>query len=266
MMKRLLCAVLLVVVSLTCLPFSLRAQGDLRLASLRVGLWPEYDQSALLVIYWGQLAPETSYPATVQLRMPVRVAAPHVVAAQAGPDQAIDEVDYDSVVEGDWRVITFQTGGPQFQFEYYDTLTREGMGRTGEFTWPGDYAVDNLSVELQEPPGAQGVTTQPALQIMQTGPEDGLAYRGGGFGALQAGQSLTIQVAYTRTRDDLTATLLAANQAAATTSSASSTTVAGRSGTDVILLVVVAVVFFLLGAATMRVAINLQTLNRQRRR
>ena len=33
-----------------------------------------------------------------------------------------------------------------------------------------------------------------------------------------------------------------------------------------LLLVVVAVVFFLLGAATMRIAINIQTMNRQRRR
>lgn len=265
MMKRFFYATLLVVI-LSCLPVSLHAQEDLRLASLRVGLWPEYDRSALLVIYWGQLALETSYPATVRLRMPARVAAPHVVAAQSGVDQAIDEVDYESVVEGDWRVITFQTGGPQFQFEYYDALTREGMHRTGEFTWPGDYAVDSLSVELQEPPGAQEMTTQPALQMIQTSPEDGLVYRGGGFGPLQAGQPLTIQLGYTRARDELTVTQLAANQTAATTSSTSSTAVASRSGTDVILLVVVAVVFFLLGAAAMRVAINLQTLNRERRR
>ncbi|NPV68543.1 MAG: hypothetical protein HPY64_15480 [Anaerolineae bacterium] len=262
MMKRLFSALLLAVVILSCLPASLQAQSDLRLASLRVGLWPEYDQPALLVIYWGQLAPETSYPATVRLRMPARVAVPHVVAAQNGPDQAIDEVDYTSVVEGDWRVITFQAGGPQFQFEYYDTLTRQGTRRTGEFTWPGDYAVDSLSVELQEPPGAQEVTTQPALQIMQTSPEDGLVYRGGGFGALQAGQSLTIQVGYTRTREELTTALLTANRTTAATPS----TAAAPSGTDVILLVMVAVVFFLLGAAAMRVAINLQALNRQRRR
>jgi len=264
-MKRLLYAALLLMLCLPFSPAASQAQGELRLASLRVGLWPEYDQPALLVIYWGELSPETAYPATVRLRMPARVAEPHVVAAQIGADQAIDEVSYESAVEGDWRVITFQTSGPQFQFEYYDELAREGARRTAEFTWPGDYAVESLSIELQQPPDAENLSTQPSLPTMQTNPADGLVYHGGGFGAQQAGQAFTLRLAYSRSSDALTSALLASASSQITTGGTSMASATG-SGIDVVLLVVVAVVFFLLGAAAMRVAINLQTLNRQRRR
>ncbi len=264
-MKRLFHAILLVALFVFCYPALLQAQGVLRLASLRVGLWPEYDQRSLLVIYWGELAPDTVYPAIVRLRMPARVAAPHVVAAQTGIDQPIDEVSYESTVEGDWRVITFQANGPQFQFEYYDSLARDGERRTAAFTWPGDYAVESLSIEFQEPPGTQNLSIQPPLPNVQTGSQDGLVYRGSGFGPQQAGQMFTLQLAYTRNREDLTAALLAAASSQTTTTNAPATTTTGD-GTEIVLLVVVAVVFFLLGAATMRVAINLQTLNRGRRR
>jgi hypothetical protein len=246
------------------------AQNELELTSLRVGLWPEYDQAALLVIYWGELPTDTTFPATITLRIPGRVVRPHVVAAQPAPDAGIDEVDYDTTLDGDWRTITFESGGPLFQLEYYDSLTKTDDLRTVQYIWPGDYAVGAFNVEFQQPPHSENLNFDPALPQAAMNEGDNLVYHGEAFGALTADQSQTITVTYTRDSDDLTLELLnALNPPVDTAPPASAGAVAAASdsgGTDVLLLVIVAVVSFLLGAAAMRVAINLQEINRQRRR
>lgn len=242
------------------------AQDALRLASLRVGLWPEYDQPALLVIYWGVLPGATAFPATISLRMPARIVAPHVVAAQPGPGASLDEVDFQSTEAGEWRVITFQTFGPNFQFEYYDSLQMEGVTRSASYTWPGDYAVDQFFVELQHPPHAEELTTDPSLPTSQVQPSDGLLYHGGEFGSLAAGETFTLQLRYTRSDNAMTVDLLNALQQQSPTADPFTGTQAGTSdkGVDILLLALVAVGSFLLGAAAMRIAINIQA-SRSRR-
>jgi hypothetical protein len=270
-MKR-MAAILLILVALVggAVPGVAHAQSDVEIALLRVGLWPEFDQPELLVIYWGELTASTSLPATLTLRLPENV-EPFVVAAQPSADAAVDEVSYDSTVEDGWRLITFQTNGPRFQFEYYVPLNQEGSQRTPAFTWPGDYAVESLAIELQQPPHASDLRTIPELPASEVREEDNLTYHGGTFGPLQAGEPFTLQISYSRDEDTLTFDLLNALQSSDTsttsggTSSTFPTQAGGSGGTDVLLLVVVAVVFFLLGAATMRIAINIQAINRQRR-
>lgn len=262
-MKRILTITLALMLGLLFTGLPVQAQGDTQLASLRVGLWPEYDQPSLLVIYWGELAPETTYPATIQLRMPARIVAPHVVAAQASPDGGVVEAAYDAIVDGDWRVITFETNGPLFQFEYYDALEKDGANRSVEFAWPGDYAIANASVEFQQPPGIENFSSSPSLGDSRISGQDGLVYLGSQFGAVEQGQTFTISAQYTRAQDDLTVTLLSSTQPQSQTSAPVVTAPGAQEsgGIDVVLLVVVAVVFFLLGAAAMRVAINFQQLS-----
>jgi hypothetical protein len=266
-MKRLLSVVLIAIVALhfTSIPAAM-AQSDLRLASLRVGLWPEYDQAALLVIYWGELADTAIYPATVSLRMPVGIVVPNVVAAQPSPDASVDEAEFQNEVIGDWRVITFVTNGPRFQFEYYDSLAQNGDVREPVFVWPGDYAVDVLSIELQQPPHSEDFTTEPILPSSSVNTDDNLTYHEGQYTGLQAGEEFRLQIHYTRSTNDLTAVLLNAlqTQASSSSSTLAVSTSSGTNNTDLLLLIGVAAGFFLLGAATMRIAINIQTLNKQR--
>ncbi len=250
---------------------SAQMQGELSLASLRVGLWPEYDRSALLVIYWGELAESTTYPATVSFRIPSSVAAPHVVAAQPESGANVDEVGYESEIFGDWRVITFETNGPRFQLEYYDSLERNGDTRSPGFVWPGDYDVAVFSVELQQPPHSQNLTTSPSLASSGVNPDDNLTYFGAQYSGFAAGEEYRLEISYTRDTDELTAALLSALQSQGQVVAGGNTAVIAQTGDsggeiDVILLAVVAVVFFLLGAAVMRIAINIQMLNQQNRK
>ncbi len=248
---------------------SLAQGGGISLTTLRVGLWPEYDRPELLVIYWGEVNSPVGFPVTLSLRIPEGV-EPFVVAAQPGLDAPVDEVPFETALEEGWQVIRFEVHGPLFQFEYYAPIAREGTRRTPAFTWPGDYSVDALSIELQQPPHSSDLQTTPALPLSEVREEDNLVYLGGQFGPLTAGQEFALEIGYTRDSDELTADLLsalAASSAQSTGETISTTLAAQQSSgrTDIVLIVAVAVVFFLLGAATMRIAINLQALNRRRK-
>jgi len=243
--------------------------GGVTLATLRVGLWPEYDRPEMLVIYWGEVDSPVGFPVTLSLRIP-EGAEPFVVAAQPGPDEPVDEVSFENTLEEDWQVISFEVNGPQFQFEYYAPIPRDGTQRSPAFVWPGDYPVDTFSVELQQPPHSNDLRTDPALPSSEVREEDNLIYLSGQFGPLADSQEFTLTISYTRDSDELTADLLSALAASSAQSSggtSTSTTLSTQQtsgSTDIVLIVAVAVVFFLLGAATMRIAINLQGLNRRR--
>jgi hypothetical protein len=244
------------------------AQGDLRLAELRVRLWPEYDRAALLVILEGTLAEDTAFPATVTLSIPARVPAPFVVAAMpTATATSVDEVEYENAEAGEWRTITFQAGGPSFQLEYYDSLERQGEARAPSFTWAGDYAVDSLLFQFQQPPHTESLTLAPELPQAQISSEDNLTYHTGEFGPLAAGETFTLRADYTRSEDTLTAELLSALQSGATTQTSGSTAATAASESfsqsEILITAVVAVAAFLLGAASMRLGINWQS-NRRR--
>ena len=247
------------------------AQDNIQLAVLEVELWPEYDRSEMLVIYRGELADTVTFPTAVSLRIPSRVASPFVVAAQPLPDASVDEVNYENVESGEWRTITFETSGPRFQLEYYDSLPRTDDARAFAYTWPGDYAVNQMVVKFQQPPHSDNVTITPELPDAQVQPGDGLLYHIGVFGPLNAGETFSVDVSYTRSDDTLTVDLLQAMQpdsagaAQPPVSDPFATPQAGgTSEIDILIVVLVAVVSFLLGAASMRLAINWQMARRRR--
>lgn len=247
------------------------AQENLRLQTLQVRLWPEYDRAALLVILEGTLADVVAFPVTLSLRIPARVPAPFVVAAlPASTSTSIDEVEYENTAAGEWRTITFQAGGPRFQLEYYDSLERQGDARAPSFTWPGDYTVDSLLIQFQQPPHTNSLSITPQLPQAQVNAEDNLTYHLGAFGPLAAGEAFTVRVQYTRSEDTLTADLLRALQSGGSTAASASTPAAGQNSafgqTEILITAAVAVVSFLLGAAAMRLAINWQVGHRSTRK
>jgi len=147
---------------LVFIPF-VQAQESPSIDTLAIDLWPEYDKPSMLVIYKAELSPEVSLPTEITLRMPVQAGTPAVVAV--GPDtNSVADVVYDTQVMGDWLEVSFIATTPTIQFEYYDPrLLKEGAQRSFDFTWPGDYAVNSLVLQVQHPLGASDVTVTPTM-------------------------------------------------------------------------------------------------------
>lgn len=181
-----------------------QAAPAITLKSVRVQIWPEYDKPSALVIYNVSLPATVTLPASLTLRIPAAAGKPNAVAWQAA-DKALYEINYETSAGGDWVQIKFSTPAPDFRIEYYDpSLTRNGAKRSFTFRWPGDYAVDNLTLEIQQPANATGMSFTPSAGPGQVSSTDGLTYYTLPAGKVNAGTTFELSMSYTKPDDTLT--------------------------------------------------------------
>jgi hypothetical protein len=171
------------------------AQGEIPLQSVRIDLWPEYDRPSLLVIYHITLPAQVSLPIEIALRIPAASGKPNAVAASQ-PDGGLINLPYEQEMAGTWTRLVFKATTHDLQVEYYDVgLTKVGERRSFTYEWPGDYAVNALTVQVQQPKAATNLTITPSLGGGSLG-EDGLMYYRAEVGSLAGGQPFSLQVAY----------------------------------------------------------------------
>jgi ribosomal protein L40E len=230
------------ILCLVVLAGAVAAQGTPTLSSLEIALWPEYDRPEMLVIYQGTFAADTPLPMPVEIWLPARVGQPTAVAYVDETGQRLNQT-YSTRVEGEMLVVSFELPTLAFQLEYYDTLPIDAAGQR-EYTliYTADYAVEDVSLELQVPPTAQDVSMEPLATPI--GPQgDGLAYYQADGGSMEQGQSQSWTIRYQKDNADLTAASLASSgtsgsQAAPTSQGA--LTVQGGDNNSTVLLFVVA--------------------------
>lgn len=180
------------------------AKSDIALQSLEIDVWPEYDRPGVLVIYRITLSPQVKLPAEINLKVPVTAGNPSAVAEQTANglfNLQFSEAGRDS----QWITIRFTTTLPQVQIEYYDALKKDGVNRAYTLRWPGDYAVADLLVKVQQPRTASGLTLAPNTGSAITG-QDGLTYFNVPLGNVDAGASFELNIQYQKNDDQLTQT------------------------------------------------------------
>ncbi len=180
------------------------AQNTAKLDSLIIQIWPEFDQPAALVIYDFRLASDTTLPAKVTFRIPKDVKF-NAVAKDTG--SGLVNVAYDApTIAGDWQLITFSVEDlSTYRIEYYAQLERSGDKRSFHYIWAGDFAVANLSVQVQVPVGATDMQTSPKLASIAPG-GDGFIYHSDTQTNLPAGQEYELDISYNKADDTLSAT------------------------------------------------------------
>jgi hypothetical protein len=177
---------------------------NLTLSSLEVDLWPEYDRPSVLVIYHITLPTDIELPVDLALRIPSAVGDPNAVAVRDA-NGGLFTIAYDRTVNGEWSTISFTPTMPEIQIEYYDpSLVTQGSSKHFEYSWAGDYAVNSLTVQVQQPVGASDMHITPGMGGGVTRP-DGLTYYGSEAGSLPAGQEFKVTVDYTKSSDALSA-------------------------------------------------------------
>ncbi|WP_299026708.1 zinc ribbon domain-containing protein [uncultured Thermanaerothrix sp.] len=256
MLKRLGVMFILVIVGLWLGMGHVMAQAGVALESLEIDLWPEYDRPEMLVIYRMSLANTVKLPAQVELRIPAAAGAPYNVAYE-DTDGMLYNLSYTTRVEGGWLRVTFTTPAPVLQVEYYDPgLKKEGTKRTYEYLWPGDYAVKDLSIVVQQPLTATAWSLTPGTASPVKG-NDGLVYYHYPVGELRAGTSFVLRLQYEKPDDRLSAPMQSVQPIAPIESAASDL---GRSWYTLPWVMVISVGFVLILAGS----IWWWTLTRQR--
>lgn len=195
---------LLLAFSILCAPLTASAQaGDaIVIEMMRVDIWPEYDRPSVLVILHITLSAETTLPTDLAIRLPAAVGEPHAVAMQ--DPNGLYNLNYEINKAGEWEEILFQTPVPDVRIEYYDPgLVKNGAARSYTFNWPGDYTINNLSLQVQQPAGAANVTIKPAMGAGVQA-EDGLTYYTYLAGKADAGTTFAVSMTYDKESDTLT--------------------------------------------------------------
>lgn len=196
-----------------------QAQSEVRLSTLEVDLWPEYDNPSMLVIYRITLAANVSLPVDLTFRIPAAAGDPSAVAVKqvtATGEAGLFTIPFERQVSGEWGLVTLTATMPEVQLEYYDLgLTKQGSMRQFEYRWPGDYSVEAFTIEVQQPLGASGMVISPATDPGETR-QDGMVYFGKQVGSLSSGQTFRLSVEYQKESDALSAASLPVEPSAPT--------------------------------------------------
>jgi hypothetical protein len=178
------------------------AQSETHLSKVQVQLWPEYDQPSMLVIYDFEVDPDISLPARVDIRIP---ATANLIAVASLQNGGLVNAEFEGpVVKGETKAFAIIVKEPtSYHFEYYQPLVRNGVLREFDYLWPGDHAVDEFTIRVQQPLDTTLFSTDPLL-IPSQDTIDGLTYYVSQPMKLNAGSQYALDVNYEKTSDALT--------------------------------------------------------------
>ncbi len=180
-----------------------RAQGTVTLSELQIAFWPEYDRSAMLVIYRGTLAPEVALPASLTFSIPAKYGPPLAVAYTDAQGRLLN-LEFTTATSGEAMTISFIAPTAYFQFEYYDTgLDVSSSTRRYNFAGVAAYPIQTLVLQVQQPVGASNLIATPARGQATVG-TDGLTYLSAVRANVPAGGAITLDLTYTKSGSSLT--------------------------------------------------------------
>jgi hypothetical protein len=153
----------LLLLAVMMFPASAHAQSEIKLDTMNIELWSEYDQPTMLVINEFVLSPEIPLPAAVTLRFPKEGNLFAVAVESDG--ELMNKVFSGPAEQGDWQAITINVESyDPHRLEYYQPLTRDGNKRQFKYQWFGDYSVKNFAVTILVPADSTELMTSPELQ------------------------------------------------------------------------------------------------------
>lgn len=198
------------------------AEEKPRFTSLQVEIWPEFDKrEEVLIILKGELAADLALPATVSLRIPASSGTTAVAFATA-PNSQLFNLEHERSYSEAFITLRFKISHRFVHVEFYDRLALDVPARrfTYRYVWPGDLAVNNLTVLFQEPAAASDIVVKPELDAMVKGP-NGLLYRNAELGTFAAGKRVPVEIGYTKTDPRTSSEILGLSTAGLTPAPAS---------------------------------------------
>lgn len=176
------------------------AQSEIRLGEFEVQLLPEYDQPSMLVICDFSAAADTSFPATVNLRIPSSANLLAVAVNQNG--NLLNAAFTGPTKAGEWQTISITVeSAARYRVEYYEAMDLSAPDRLFDYVWPGDYAVEKFSLSVAEPLDTTSLTGEPALTKTQA--STGATVYQTDAAPLEAGKQFVFTLKYKKTSDRL---------------------------------------------------------------
>ncbi|MCC6297899.1 MAG: zinc ribbon domain-containing protein [Anaerolineales bacterium] len=194
---------LLTILCLSLLPTRVGAQSRVKLESISVALWAEFDQPSMLVVNEFVVSQQTALPAKVTLRFPSN--GNLIAVAYEANGQLVNTSFESPIVEGDWQTIALNVEAyAPYRIEYYQPLERDGNKRSFYFHWFGDYPAETFNLQLQLPADSLNVSASPALDASQRSSDGKYLLGTASKSNLKMGQSYQFKIEYERDSEALT--------------------------------------------------------------
>lgn len=243
---------LFLAMALTTSP-SLAASGSPpTIKTMKVQLWPEYDDPRVMVTYQGEFKDASVFPQAVKFPAPLGSEMAMVCALKPPDDEHLCQL-YDTLTAADSLAVSYTLPIPTYYLEYYWDGIKTQTGKSFSFNYVSPYAIDSLEVEVQQPSRA---TDFKLAQPYASASSDalGIKYYHYVFNNVTPGQTISIDASYTKPDNKPSVV----KKTSGSTSNAGSGYQFNFIGTGVALLVVAAIGFVLLrrrqSAAPVRVA------------
>jgi hypothetical protein len=194
--------VFILLLGILVVPSRAGAQGGIKMKSINIELWAEYDQPSMLVIHEFILDEQTTLPARVNIRFP----KDGNLTAVAYFQETLINIDFEGPEsQGNWQIVTVNVESyAPHRIEYYQPLTRNEYQRSFSYQWFGDYSVDKFNVAFQIPADSTGVEADPPIPNFIT-TEDGRHLIGiVTHNNLKMGQSNEFTIRYERESESVT--------------------------------------------------------------
>jgi len=174
--------------------FSLAQEKNISISKLAISLWPEYDNSQVLVMMRGSVSGDVQLPAEIHFNILPGITDPHVASVTLTGAHIHDP--FEIKIDDEGTYVSFVLKEPKFQLEYYFNPFTPGVyDKAFSFSYKTYYPVGNFSYEVQQPVGSLDFSTTPiSFQVFTD--EEGILHSRVSAGSLAAGEMKNVSVSY----------------------------------------------------------------------
>lgn len=174
------------------------ATPALTIKTMKISVWPEYDDPRVFVSYQGAFNDSSAFPQEVGFPAPNGVDINMVCALQPPDNNHLCQL-YTTASDGDAMDINYKLPIPTYYLEYYwDGLKTGASGNKSlSFSYKSPYQIGTLTVSLEQPARATAFTTSPSGATMVTD-SDGLNDYEYTYKNVQPGQVITVGASYVK--------------------------------------------------------------------
>jgi zinc ribbon protein len=178
---------------------TVHAQQAVRIGSLGISVYPEYDQPGVLVQYEGAIlgAADKSNPREVAFFVPQGAGVGAACAVQANGNHT-SETWKESDASGGFTRVTYTISEPNFHLEYYYNPLTGVPDKKMDYVYQAALPADEIHIEIQHPLKATNFVLTPDTKDSHQD-DDGFTYHTYTFKQVAAGQQVSASVAYTKT-------------------------------------------------------------------
>jgi len=164
--------------------------------TMKVQVWPEYDDPRVMVTYQGEFKDGSVFPQPVKFPAPLGSEMAMVCALKPPDDEHLCQL-YDTLTASDSLAVSYTLPIPTYYLEYYWDGIKTQTDKSFSFNYVSPYAIDSLELEVQQPLRATNFKlTQPYASASSDAL--GMKYYRYVFNNVTPGQTISIDASYTK--------------------------------------------------------------------